>query len=97
MASTAPIHDAVGNDDFDFDLGEEINDIFGAAIKLGMALLPSKAFRFGDGDAGHSRFVKRFFHFIELEWLDNRLNFFHRRVSRRIVFAALASPELADN
>ena len=29
--------------------------------------------------------MKRFLHFVELEWLDNRLDFFHERFLRRIV------------
>src|SRR3546814_13602544 len=58
-------------------LGEKIDDIFSAAIKLGMPLLPAEALGLGDGDAGHADFVKGLLHFIQLERLDDRLDFFH--------------------
>lgn len=52
--------------------------IFRPAIEFGMALLPAEAFHFRDGDTGNARFAQRFLHFIELERLDNRLDFLHR-------------------
>src|SRR3546814_16710279 len=57
-----------------FHLGEKIDDIFSAAIKLGMPLLPAEALGLGDGDAGHADFVKGLLHFIQLERLDDRLD-----------------------
>src|ERR1700759_2082871 len=33
----------VANHDLDFDLGQEVDDVFRTAIKLGMSLLPAKA------------------------------------------------------
>ena len=40
----------VGAHHFDLHLGQEVDDIFGAAVKLGVALLAAKAFGLGDGD-----------------------------------------------
>ena len=37
------VDEAVLDDDLDLHLGEEVDDIFGAAIELGMALLPAEA------------------------------------------------------
>ena len=34
---------AVLDEDLQLDLGQEIDDVFGAAIQLGMALLPAEA------------------------------------------------------
>jgi len=38
------------DDDLDFDLGQEIDDIFRSAIKFSVALLAAKAFHLCDGD-----------------------------------------------
>jgi len=42
---------------FDFDLGQEVHNVFSAAVKFGVALLPSEALSFGDGDALQADFV----------------------------------------
>src|SRR5690606_7256568 len=60
----------VGDRAFDLQLGQEVDDVFGAAVQLGMALLPAEAFHFGDGDAGHAYFGERFAHLVELERAD---------------------------
>ena len=41
----------VGHDNLDLHLGQEIDDIFGAAIEFGMALLAPESLGFGDSDA----------------------------------------------
>ena len=50
MASTA-FPPCCRQDKFDFHLGKEVDDIFGATIKFGMALLPAKALGFHDSNA----------------------------------------------
>src|SRR5207253_9134375 len=65
------LYQIVGNHNFDFHLGQKINDIFRTPIKLRMTLLPAKALGFGDGYALQSNFLKRFLHLVELEWLDD--------------------------
>src|SRR6185295_4579406 len=42
--------------DFELHLGQEVDDVFGAAIELGMALLPTEALGLGDGDALDAHF-----------------------------------------
>jgi hypothetical protein len=40
-------------------------------------LLPSETLGFGDGDALKSNFLKRLFHLVELERLDDGFDLFH--------------------
>ena len=63
--------------DLDFDLGQEVHDVLRAAIEFGVTLLPAEALGFGDGDALQSDFLERFFHLVELEWLDDGFDFLH--------------------
>jgi len=74
----------VGHDDFEFHLGQEIDDIFGAAIEFGMALLPAEALGLGDGDAGNADFVQRLLHLVQLEGLDDRFDLFHSIIPCRL-------------
>src|SRR6201999_2265708 len=67
----------VADHDLDLHLGQEVDDIFGAAIELGMALLPPEALGLGDGDALQSHFLERFLYLVELERLDDGFDFFH--------------------
>src|SRR6267154_2563464 len=41
----------IGEHNLDFHLGEKIDDVFGPAVKLGVALLPPEPLGFGHGDA----------------------------------------------
>ena len=86
---------AVRNHDFELHLGQEVDDIFGAAIKLGMALLSTKALGLGDCDARDADFMQR--------WLPDREQELERQTTpeswRRIV-EALANPvqqEIVDD
>ena len=72
------VDQAVLDDDLDLHLGQEVDDIFGPAIELRMALLPAEALHLGDGDSGNARIVKGVLHVVELERLDDRFDFFHR-------------------
>ena len=67
----------VGDDDLDLHLGQKVDDIFGAAIKLGVALLAAEALRLEDGDALDARLLQRLLHLVELERLDDRLDLLH--------------------
>src|ERR1700730_13122048 len=42
-----------------------------------MALLPAKALGLGDGDALQADLLQRLFHFVELEWFDDRFDLLH--------------------
>src|SRR3546814_5941136 len=65
------------DDDLQLYLRQKVDDIFGTAIKFGVALLPSKALRFRHGDAGYAHFVQRFLHLVQLERLDDGFNLLH--------------------
>src|SRR3546814_4151757 len=67
----------VVDDDLQLYLRQKVDDIFGTAIKFGVALLPSKALRFRHGDAGYAHFVQRFLHLVQLERLDDGFNLLH--------------------
>ena len=56
---------------------QEVDDVFGAAIKSRMAFLADEALDLGDGDALHADRGERFADFVELERLDDRGNQFH--------------------
>src|SRR5665213_3647372 len=66
------------HDDFDLHLGQEVDDVFRAAIELGMALLPAEALGLDDGDPFDADLVQGLLHFIQLERLDDRLDLLHR-------------------
>ena len=67
----------VGHHHLELHLGQEVDDILGAAIEFGMTLLPAEALCFGNGDAGNADFVQRFLHLVQLEGLDDRFDLFH--------------------
>src|SRR5256884_2320213 len=68
----------IAEHNLDLHLGEKIDNVFGPAIKLGVAFLPSKPLGFGDGDPLQSDLLQRLLHFVELEGLDHRLDLLHR-------------------
>jgi hypothetical protein len=55
IESMAPSTASV-DDDLDLHLGQEIDDILGAAIQLGMPLLTTEALDLRDGQAGNADF-----------------------------------------
>src|SRR5438046_7172672 len=50
----------IRDDELDLDLGQEVDDVLGPAIKLGVALLAAEAFYLGNREAGHAHFGQRF-------------------------------------
>src|ERR1039457_3113953 len=71
---------AILDDNLDFHLGQEIDDVLGAAIQLGMTLLPAKALYFRDGEAGDTDLGERLAHLLELERLDDGGDLLHGRL-----------------
>eukprot|EP00873_Tetraselmis_striata_P030531 jgi/Tetstr1/450795/TSEL_037831.t1 len=71
----------VWDNDLDFDLGQEINDVFGASVEFGMALLTPETLGLRHRDALQPNFLKGLFDLIELEGFDDGLNLFHVHVS----------------
>ena len=77
IASTTRSASASAHDHLELHLGQEIDDVFGAAIELGVALLAAEALGLGHGDARDADFVQRLLHLVELERLDDRFDLFH--------------------
>src|SRR5215813_12125324 len=65
------------DDQLDLHLGQEVDDVLGAAVKLGVALLPAEPLGFQDGDALQSDLIECVLHFVELEGLDDRFDLLH--------------------
>src|SRR3954463_4315062 len=51
-------------DNFNLHLGQEVDDILGAPVELGMAFLPAKALHLGYCQTSHAYLGKRFAHFV---------------------------------
>src|SRR5579863_959534 len=67
----------VRHDNFEFDLGQEVDDVFRPSIKLGMPFLATKSLDFADSEALDSDTRQCLFDLIELERLYDSLNFLH--------------------
>src|SRR3569623_973178 len=65
----------------DAHLGQKIHHIFGAAIELGVALLPAEALDLGDGHAGDADLRHRLAHVVQLEGHDAGIDLLHKLVS----------------
>src|SRR4051812_9661781 len=68
------VGEAVLDHHLDLYLGQEVDDIFGAAIKLGVALLAAEALDLRYGDSRHANVVQCILHVVELEGLDDRFD-----------------------
>src|SRR5688572_8812789 len=64
----------------DLHLGEEVDNIFGAAIELRVPLLPPEALHLGHGNARNADLVQGVLHIVELERLNDRLDLLHARL-----------------
>src|SRR3982751_5283128 len=71
---------AVLHDYLELDLGQEVDDVFGAAIQLGVTLLAAETLDLGDGQTGHADLPEGLAHFLELERFDDRSDLFHGRL-----------------
>ena len=77
MVSSTALEFRVGNHDFHFDLGHEVDFVLRAPVHLGMALLAAETADFGDGHARHAAFGQGLFDVVEFEMADDGFNFFH--------------------
>ena len=73
----------VGHDDLDLQLGQEVDDVFGAPIELGVTALAAEALGFKNSHPLKADGMERLLHFVELEGLDDRLDLLHRGVPVR--------------
>ncbi len=79
-----PVDKAIANDQLDLDLRQEIDDVLGAAIELGVALLAPESLHLRDGESGDADLRQRFADLVQLERLDDRFDFLHGgNVSRK--------------
>src|SRR5579863_400508 len=70
--------DLVGRtSDLELDLRQEAHGVFGAAIDLGVALLPPVALHLGDGQSLNADLGERVADLVELEGLDDGHDDFH--------------------
>jgi len=69
--------DAMSWRNFDPQLGQEVHDIFGAAIDFGVALLAAIALDLGHRHAVDADGRERLADFVQLERFDNRDDEFH--------------------
>src|SRR5712664_2193307 len=72
-----PIREFVRHHHLDLHLGQEVHHVLRPAIELGMTLLPAETLDLGHGKPGDPDPRQRFAHFVQLEWLDHRFDFFH--------------------
>src|SRR5512132_467619 len=73
---------------FHLDFRQEIDDVLGAAIELGMPFLAAEALDFGDRQTRDADLRKGLAHFVELDGLDDRLDLFHGSASVEPAVAA---------
>src|SRR5215207_2869534 len=71
------VHEIVRKDDLELHLGQEVDNVLGAAVQLGVTLLPPEPLRLDHRDALQAHLLKRFLDLVELERLDDRFNFLH--------------------
>src|SRR5215211_527803 len=79
------VEQIIAENNLDLHLGQEIHDVLGSAVEFRMTLLPAKALGFGDGNALQTDLLQSFFHLVELERLDDGLDFFHRAMRSQAV------------
>src|SRR4029077_20693215 len=68
------VGDLGGHRDLDPQFGQEVHDIFGAAIDFGMALLTTIALDLGHGHAVDADLCQRLADLVQLEGFDDRDN-----------------------
>ena len=61
----------VGDGNFNFYFGQEVDDIFRAPIQLGVTFLAAEAFDLGHGNSLDADLRQRFTHVVQFEWLNN--------------------------
>ena len=72
-----PADDRVRDHDLDLHLREEVHHVLGAAVELGVALLPAEALDLGGGQAGDADLGERLLHLVQLERLDDGFDLLH--------------------
>ena len=71
------VHAAVGQDELQLDLGQEIHGVFTAPVDFSVALLTAEPLDLADGHPFDAHFAEGVLHLFELEGLDDGFDFFH--------------------
>src|SRR5450756_593225 len=88
------IDEVAAHSHFDAGLRDEVDDVLGASVQLGVATLPSESLHFSDGHAGHAYIGQRGTHVVELERFDDRCDQFHVELSVGVSMLYLYSKNL---
>src|SRR6185437_12664625 len=86
----------VVDQDVDPDLGHQVDDVLGAAVHLGVALLPAEALDLAHGETLDAHDLQGRLHVIELERLDDCGDLLHAdapSVTRRVAPVAPTTPQ----
>ncbi len=71
------VFEVVGDDDFDFDFGQEVDGVFASAVELGVALLAAVAASFEDGHAFDACFEEGVFDGVQFGGLEDGFDLLH--------------------
>jgi hypothetical protein len=74
---TGPFDEIVGHGDLYFGFGQEIDDVFGAPVKLRMASLPTKSLDLADGHSLDTNFAQSVADVVKAKRFDDRGHEFH--------------------
>ena len=85
----------VGDGRLDLHLGQEVDDVLGAAVQLGVALLAAEALDLGHRDALHADGRERLAHFVELERFDDGCDQLHGCFSFEMEGGSACAPPTA--
>src|SRR6266853_486527 len=74
----------VGHDHFEFDLGQQVHLVLHTPINLFVALLAAVPAHFDNGHTIDANILERFLYLLELVWLDDGFDLFHRCLLLRL-------------
>src|SRR5574342_1703 len=72
------VHEGVGHNYLDLDLGKKIHGVLATTVELRVALLPTEAADFGDRHADDADAGKGLFDGVQLEVLDESFDLVHK-------------------
>src|SRR5436190_18736291 len=72
-------HHLVREHDFNLHFRQEVDDVFGAPVELGVSFLTPEPLHFGDREPEDSHVRERLLHLVQLEGLDDGLDLLHCR------------------
>ena len=85
----------IGDDDFDFDLRQEIDGVFAAAVELGVSFLTAVPSRFQDGHAFNAGFEERVFDGVQLGGLEDGFDLLHKSQILALMVLAVADSSVS--